>query len=86
MPKLKPTASDKAADILRRNIAAVGAVNDCYTDAKISKRIGMDRSTYCYRKKHPKAWTFFDLIRLSEAFKVSIAWLVTDHSSEMKGE
>lgn len=86
MPKLKPTAADRAADILRRNIAAVGAVNDCHTDVKISKRIGMDRSSYSYRKKHPKAWTFADLIHVSEAFKVSLAWLVTDHSGEMKGE
>ena len=30
MPKLKPTASDKAADILRRNIAAVGAYHSNY--------------------------------------------------------
>lgn len=86
MPKLKPSAADKAADIVRRNIKAAGELKNCHTDRQFAERIGMNQRTYNDRKNHPKTWRFEELIMVATAFQVSLVWLMSDHAQELKGE
>lgn len=86
MPKLKPSAADKAADIVRRNIKAAGELKNCHSDRQFAERIGMNPRTYTERKNHPKTWRFEELIMAAAAFHVSLAWLMSDHAQELKGE
>lgn len=86
MPKLKPTFIDKAEIILSRNITAAGAYSGCKTDQQFADKLGMKRDCYNRRKRNPRLWTFDELAMVADAFKVSLSWLVSDHSEEMKGE
>ena len=86
MPKIKPTAVSAAADTVRRNIEARAAEFDCRTDGEISEKLHMARSTYAYRRNHPRSWTLEQLILASMALKCSLGWLLTDHSGEIRGD
>ena len=72
------------ADTVRRNIEARAAEFDCRTDGEISEKLHMARSTYAYRRNHPRSWTLEQLILASMALKCTLNWLLTDHSGEIK--
>ena len=86
MPKIKPTAVSAAADTVRRNIEARAAEFDCRTDGEISEKLHMARSTYAYRRNHPRSWTLEQLVFASMALNCTLGWLVTDHSKEIRGD
>lgn len=84
MPKLKPTFVDSAIIFISRNIAAAGAYNGCKTDQQFADILKMKRECYNRRKHNPRLWTLPELAIIADAFGVSLPWLVTDHSAEMK--
>ena len=60
MPKLKPSPISVASETVIRNICAQGAINGCKTDTEIAKKIGMSRTLFNERKRHPR------ILRLEE--------------------
>lgn len=82
MPKLKPSPIFEASDVVTRNVFSCAADRGCYSGKKISDKTGISEATISNRKRKPGNWQLQDLVKVSRAFKVSLAWLVTDHSNE----
>lgn len=84
MPKLKPSPIDEASETIMRNISAVAEINGCKTDKAIAKKIGMPASTFSTRRSSPCGLRLEEIIMISEVFKCSLSWLVSDHRRETK--
>lgn len=85
MPKLKPSPIMAQAEIVQRNIQSRGAYFGFNKDSDFAKIACVDTSTVCHRRANPRLWTLEQLIRLSQALKCSLAWLMVDHT-ELKEE
>lgn len=79
MPKLKPSPIAAQTEIVQANIRSRCAFFKCTTEEKIAKKIGMTRPTY-HNRKIKGDWSLSELIRAAEALKVTLPWIVTDHS------
>lgn len=79
MPKLKPSEEKKQNDIIYLNIRSRCALFGCFTEEASSKKIGMVRTTFRNREKKGQ-WRSEELVYAAKALKVSVEWLVTDHS------
>lgn len=72
--------SKKSNDTLRANIESRCAWFGLHSDEQICNRIGMKYSTYRSRKRDPSGWRQGELVMAAYALKVSVPWLMTDHS------
>lgn len=79
MSKIKPSTVKRNNSIIYNNIISKCALLGYSSDVKASKKIGMPLSTFSKRKKLGK-WNSDELSLAAEALKVTLPWLVTDHS------
>lgn len=82
MSKIKQSPITAAGEVIIRNIFAQGAMYGATTDEAISKKLGVPRSTVTYWRNNPSVIGVKGLVLASQAFKCSLAWLVTDHRGE----
>lgn len=83
MPKLKPTELQTLENTVQTNIEARGRYFGCKSDREFAQKLSMPKSTYSVRRNSPRTWTLEQLVGVARAFKVSLAWLMTDHSKEI---
>ncbi|MCM1062334.1 MAG: helix-turn-helix domain-containing protein [Eubacterium sp.] len=86
MPKLKPTDLSIAEKTVQSNIEARGRYFGCRYDSDFAKKLSMAQSTYAAHRRDPRKWTLEQLVKVSIAFKVSLNWLMTDHSKDVLEE
>lgn len=79
MPKLKPSPVVQQNSIIFSNIMSRCAYFGCASEKKAGEKIGMCKNTF-NRRKHQGQWKTEELVHVAEKLKVSVAWLVTDHS------
>ena len=86
MPKVMLSPLTSAAEIVQRNIESRGAIFGLRTQREFAKRFDMPIATYHVKKTNPRTWTLEQLTVVAQALKVSLSWLMTDHSGEIKDE
>ena len=79
VPKLKPSPVVQQNNIIFSNIMSRCAYFGCASEKKAGEKIGMCKNTF-NRRKHQGQWKTEELVHAAEKLKVSVAWLVTDHS------
>lgn len=79
MSKLKPSLVAEHTEIVQANIRSRCAYFKCKTEEEIAKKIGITPPTY-HNRKIKGNWALSELIKAAEALKVTLPWLVTDHS------
>lgn len=84
MPKIKQSPVAVSVSIVKANIESRCALFGLRTDEQIAKKLCMPKSSYADRRNHPHRWTLEQLIRVSEALKVTPQWLFTDHSGKIE--
>ncbi|MCH5203102.1 MAG: hypothetical protein J1F03_00055 [Oscillospiraceae bacterium] len=83
MPKLKLSPVAKAAEIVQRNIESRGALFGLRTERDFSERLNMPKSTYHAKRTKPRTWTVAELAMVACVLKVTLSWLMIDHSGEI---
>lgn len=85
MPKVKPLSQSIAcAETVRRNIRTRMTELDISSIGKLGEKMGYKRTAFHYYLEDPRRMRLEQLLMLAQILKVSLVWLITDHSSELR--
>ena len=84
MPKVTLSPLSKSVETVQRNIESRGAIFGLRTEREFAKRFNMPVATYHGKKTNPRTWTLEQLVVVASALKVTLSWLMIDHSGEIK--